>query len=124
VLSNLTVKPRRFRVGARATIGFMLSQAAPYTLRFNRLVPGRKRGKRCVPQSRTVRTGTRCTARRLRGTLKGTGRVGANRVTFRGRLKGRAFPVGRYELVAFPTASAISKQTARFSIAPKPRRRR
>ena len=119
VISRLRVAPSRLAVGTRARILFTLSAPARYTLTFNRLVPGRRRGTRCVPQSRTVNTGRRCTARLRKGTRRGAGRMGVNRLTFRGRVAGKALAVGRYELVATAvgaTGKRAPKATTRFRI--------
>jgi hypothetical protein len=121
VISGLAVRPVLLPLGTRGHISFSLSEAARYTLTFNQLVPGRKRGTRCLPQSRTIRTGVRCTARRRRGTRTGTGHARLNRLFFNGRLAGRALPLGRYELVANAVDSggrhALTRRT-RFTLKP------
>jgi hypothetical protein len=65
-----TVKPRlgtvrlstvRPRSGGTITIGYRLSEPATVTLVFNRALPGRKAGKRCVKPKRSNRARKRCT---------------------------------------------------------------
>ena len=125
-ITALRVVPNSFRLDSPARIRFRLSQAASYMLAFDQLVAGRRRGTRCVRQTRLVRTGARCTAFVRRATRRGTGRAGLKRLAFRGRVAGRALPLGRYRLtVAAKNAaglSAVSRST-RFTLRAKLRRR-
>lgn len=65
-LSSVSISPRRFAVarrkGSRAPVGarvrWKLTAAAPVTVTIERLIPGRRSGKRCVARGRT---GARCT---------------------------------------------------------------
>ncbi|HVE69356.1 MAG TPA: hypothetical protein VNB64_12325 [Solirubrobacteraceae bacterium] len=92
------VVPASFRLGSLARLRFRLSELASYRLTFDQRLPGRVRGRRCLPESRTVRTGTRCAAYRRRGVRRGRGSAGLKSLAFRGRLAGRALPLGRYRV--------------------------
>ena len=121
------VTPARFRAGKRATVSFSLSGPARYRLTFHQATTGRMRGRRCVAQPRRVRTGRRCTAYVRRGSILGDGKLGDNRVPFRGRVAGRALRPGRYRVTLEATAAAgtvVKGGTAQFRLLPALRRRR
>jgi hypothetical protein len=115
LVTGARVTPSRFRLGSLARIRFTLSTAAGYDLTLDQAVAGRRRGRRCVRQSRTVRTGRRCTAYVLRGTLEGAGRAGANALAFRGRIGRRALPLGRYRVTFSATDSLGETSTPRIA---------
>lgn len=98
VITQQRVVPASFRLGSLARLRFRLSELATYRLTFDQRLPGRMRGRRCLPQSRLVRTGTRCTAYRRRGVRIGRGSAGLKNLAFRGRVAGRALPLGRYRV--------------------------
>ncbi len=126
-IAGLRVAPKRFRLGSLARIRFDLSKAATYTLAFDQLRPGRRRGARCLPRSRRVRTGRRCTAFVRRGVRRGAGKSGVNAVAFRGRLGKRRLPPGRYRVTASARDAdglTARSRTARFTLRPQARRRR
>ena len=85
-IGPLSLSSDVLRPGATGTITLTLSAPSTVTLRFER------------------RAGMRF--RTLRGSLTGQGREGANRFTFRTRLRGRALPAGRYRLRAVATDDA------------------
>jgi len=108
---------RAMAVTARAPVGttvtWQLSAAAPTTFTFAALLPGRLRGKTCVPASR-ARHGRRCVRRRrLSGSFTRTGARGTNTLRFTGRLNGRALRRGDYLITA---ASEGAPASARFRI--------
>jgi hypothetical protein len=120
-LGSLKLVPARFHVGGRGggtTIRFTLSRAGRVTLRFARLSGGRRAGGRCVHRGR----GKRCTISTRVGTLMIAGRAGANRLRFRGRVRGAALKVGRYRVTATPVGGTA--RTVGFTIVPAPRHRR
>ena len=100
VLGPVTLTRKRFAVARAATavtaarrgtkIGYRLSEPARVTLRIQRI-------------------GTR----RPTGTLRRTGRAGANRVAFSGRIGRRALRPGRYRLTVHATDAAGNRSTAR-----------
>ncbi len=79
---GLAVRPNRLRRGRRAWIAWSESESASVTFRLERL-----RGRR----ARWVR---------LTGSFRRSGAVGANRLRFAGRLRGRLLIPGRYRVVA------------------------
>jgi hypothetical protein len=126
VITGYAVVPATFRLGSLAQIRFRLSQAASYDLTFDRILPGRKRGRRCVLQSRTVRTGVRCAVYLRRAAISGSGRAGLNTLAFRGRVAGRPLPLGRYRLTfgaVGPTRLVAKTRSRTFTLLPALRRR-
>ena len=96
-LSGLAVKPARPVVRKRGRVRYTLSEASTVVLRI-------------------VRRGA---TRRVVGRLRTTGVAGANRLTFRSRLRGRYLRPGRYQLVAAATDQAGNRSApsrARFRV--------
>jgi hypothetical protein len=131
VLSKLTLTARRFRVSRRATalgaarvrvgttIRFRLSERARVRLPVERARAGRRVGRSCRTPTRALRRKRRCTRYVRRGVIVRTGRAGANRVAFSGRLGKRALPPGAYRLVAQATDAAgkrSARRTVRFTV--------
>ena len=112
VLSRLTISPHAFAVAARsmslarkagAVISYRDTLAATTTFTVARALPGRKSGRRCLKPTTHNRHGKRCTRfARVRGSFSHRDSVGANRVGFTGRLRGRALAPGSYRLSATP----------------------
>lgn len=127
VLSNLTVSPRTWKLGARpprllaARVGtrirWRLSEDAATTLLFQRALPGRRVGRRCVKPTRANRAKRRCRRFRRAGRLvlqNSSG--GLNTLRFQGRLAGqRRLAPGRYRVAARAADSAGQQSVARFS---------
>jgi Tol biopolymer transport system component len=113
-LGGLRIKPHRVHTRGRrrgATIRFTLSGPTNVTLRFYRLLPGRRKGRRCVANRRR---GHRCTATRFSGQLTIPAVTGQNVVRFNGRVGGKRLARGRYLLTATPDGGA--SHTIRFTI--------
>jgi hypothetical protein len=97
------------------TIRYTLSEAAKVTLRFERKLAGRrvKKGKKriCAKPTRKNRKKRRCTRYKRAGTVRATGKAGANTTPFTGRFKGKALKRGRYRatIVATDVQGAKSK---------------
>jgi Tol biopolymer transport system component len=124
VLSGLALRPARFfvAVGRRGgtRILFRLDKASAVTLSFDRLLPGHRKGRRCLT---TVRRGRRCTVVRRAGRIslgQSRLRAGANSVRFSGRIGRRALVPGRYRLTATPLHGR--PRTVRFTVYRKARR--
>ncbi len=97
-LTALKVSPGRLRVGARASIRFTLTEAARVRMRVERALAGKRRGRSCVKPTRRLRRARSCTRYVSAGTITASGRPGANRVPFTGRIGRRALRPGRYRL--------------------------
>jgi hypothetical protein len=101
------------RAKRASTLRYRLSEPAKVRITFERGLPGRHRGKRCLAPPRAP-GGRRCTRFvRVRGAkpLARSGRTGSNSLKFTGRLGGKLLPPGRYRatLVATDTGGLRSK---------------
>ena len=110
-------------------IRFMVSEAATVTLRFRRVLPGRRVGGRCRKPTRLNRSRRRCTRLVLvRGSVSRPVQSGPRRIRFAGRLSRRArLKPGRYRMTmtARDVAGNISSpDTVRFRLLPRKRARR
>jgi hypothetical protein len=117
-ISALRMQRRRFAVGRGATAltaaiprgtawRYTLSEAAQVAIRIDRLLPGRRVGRRCLAATRARRARPRCTRALLRGTLRRTGvRAGPRSTPFTGRLGRRALALGRYRATVTATDAA------------------
>jgi CSLREA domain-containing protein len=83
------------RTGKPIKLTSTLSEDAALSIRVERLVPGRRSGKRC---STTARRGKRCTVVRSAGALSATGRAGNVTVSVPGKLARRKLAPGRYRV--------------------------
>jgi hypothetical protein len=139
-LSRLRLSARRFRIGSRLpraaavrtglTIRYRLSEAARVTLSFERVLPGRKVGKRCLKPKRANRRRKRCTRYvAARPVLAFAGQAaGDRRIRFEGRLsRRRTLKPGAYRLTlrARDRARNLSSPLkARVSVLPRKKPRR
>jgi virginiamycin B lyase len=129
-LRSLHLTTRRFRLGSKGTsIRFRLSEVATLTLSFERVRAGRKVGKRCVAPTRRNRRHKSC---RRYAALKSVltlrrQAAGEHRISFRGRLAGKALAPALYRLTlrARDAAGNVSTRArATFTLLPrKPKRR-
>jgi hypothetical protein len=78
------------------TFRFQSSEAGVVKLVIERVVAGRRVGRRCLADSRARRKRRRCTRFVRAATLTRTGAVGQNRIAFSGRAGRKALPIGRY----------------------------
>jgi hypothetical protein len=111
-LAQLSASGRRGRrkVPVGTTFSFKLDRAAQVAFKFTRGVPGRKSGKRCVPQTRKNRHKRRCTRTVLAGALMLSAHSGTNKVRFQGLIsKRKKLKPGSYKLLV--TASAAGKRS-------------
>jgi streptogramin lyase len=88
------------------TIRYTLSEPATVRLRFDRVLSGRRVGRRCVKPRPTLRNRRRCVRFRRAGSLTRTSRQGRNRVRFSGRIGRRALRRGRHRLRVTATDAA------------------
>jgi hypothetical protein len=79
---------------------------------------GRRVGRSCKPESHKLRRKRRCTRTLAIGTLTRSGHVGLNRVSFTGRIGGKALKPGRYRAVftAIDTAGKSAPRSLSFTI--------
>jgi len=110
VLSNAGATPGTFAPGARrttrarrTTFVFASTEAGAGQVRIERVLTGRRVGRRC---STRARRGRRCTIVRTAGTLRRAVVQGLNRVAFTGVVGGRRVGAGRYRAVITATDAA------------------
>ncbi len=129
-ISSLSLSPASFKaanVGASviarhvtSRVSYRLSEPATTTFTAQRVLPGRRSGKRCGAPSRSNRGRRRCTRlKAVPGSFTHTGKLGPNSFTFTGRIAGTALARGSYRLTgtAKDAAGNRSKAAARaFSI--------
>lgn len=129
VLSATSLSPARFSVGALrparrarpkrpargSTLRFTLSEAASVTLTADRRERGRRSGSKCVKSTPALvrRKAKACTRYVAKGTVRLTGRSGANRTTFTGKVAGKSLPRGTFRLTVDATDAARNKARAR-----------
>lgn len=135
----MRLSAKRFRIGTRlpsaaaiatgTTIRYALSEAATVTLSFERVLPGRKVGRRCVKPTRSNRRRKACkryAAVRPALTFRNQA-AGQRRIRFDGRLTRRkTLKPGPYRLTLRARDAAGNRSTAlraTFTLLPrKPRR--
>jgi len=102
------------QVGSR--VSYRLSEAATTTFTVQRVLPGRRSGKRCVAPSRRNRTAHRCTRlKNLTGSFQRSDVAGTESFNFSARLNNRALAPGSYRLraTARDVAGNVSKAATR-----------
>lgn len=114
----------RLRVGRSGTLKLSLSEPATVTIRFERVLPGRRTaGGRCVKPSR-ARHGRRCTRFTPFGTQTRRAIRGANRLAIGGKLGRRTLPAGRCRLTLVARDAAGNASAGiRRTLTVTPRRR-
>lgn len=105
-------RARAAAAARRLTFVYSLSEEARVRLGIARLVRGRARGGRCRAARRGSR-GRKCVRRVPAGALRRQGAAGANRIAFRGRLKRRLLPRGRYLATLVATDAAGNRSGPR-----------
>jgi hypothetical protein len=99
---------------------YTLSEPAEVKLTFQRALPGRRSGGRCVAPSPRLHHAKRCTRYSTVGALRRSGAKGANAIRFSGKLGKRALRPGRYRARISATDTAGNRsglQSAAFRIA-------
>ncbi len=90
-------------------VTYTLSEAAIVTLTLTRQDSGRKVKHHCIKQTRKNHEHARCTRLlALRGSIRLSGKRGANSYTFTGRFGGHRLRAGTYELTATPSAAGLT----------------
>jgi hypothetical protein len=110
VVSNVTVKPRQWRLGTAlplaskvkvgTKIGWRLSEAAATTVTFQRASAGRRAGGKCVKQTAANASKPKCKLFRNAGKVEVLGaKAGANKLSFQGRVSaGKTLSPGSYRV--------------------------
>ena len=107
-------KARKAPLGAR--VAYTLSTTATVTFAVERLLPGRKKGAKCVKPIAANRKLKRCTrVVALKPSFAHSSKEGENSFKFRGRLGKKSLSPGHYRLLG--TAGASTKRAA-FKIVP------
>jgi hypothetical protein len=102
--SRIATIARKAKPPVGTTFSFALSTAATVTLTFTQPAAGRLSAHRCVAPTRRNAHARHCTRLLSRGSLSFAGHVGANRVSFQGRLAGgHRLARGSYTLVVSAT---------------------
>jgi len=91
---------------------FRLDQPATVKIAIQTTGHGRRVGRSCKPESHRLRRKPRCTRTLTMGTLTRSGHVGLNKVSFTGRIGGKALKPGRYRAV-FTAIDAAGRSAAR-----------
>ena len=128
VVSKLKAQPKKFLpkgVGAKGKAGttfrYALNEKAKVNLKIERKLPGRLVGRKCKKPTSANKGRKKCSRFVKAGSRKGTGKVGINKVSFNGKLKGRPLLPGAYRLTAVATDSAQGRsapRTAAFRVLP------
>ena len=111
-LSSLTLRPSTFHRGAKAgtRISFRVSERATVQLSVLKVIPGIRRGAKCVSAAKARKTRAKPRSCTLLATVHGTiaraATSGVNFVKFEGRIGGRSLKAARYVLVARATDAA------------------
>ena len=131
LLTALSMSPRTFAVAAAATpvslaaiargstVRWTVSEGGTTTLAVKRLVPGRRKGSRCVTGKSAPHRGRLCTRVVAAGTLRRTGVAGRRVLKFSGRIGKRALAPGRYRLevrAADAAGNRSVKRTVNFKV--------
>jgi hypothetical protein len=138
VLSRLKVTPAAFsvtksggsttrRVHPGTTVSYVDSEAATTIFTVTQLLPGVRRGGRCIaaPKRAHHAHGGTCTRSKQVGSFTHADLAGSNDFKFSGVLSGRPLPPGRYRLAATPVAQGATGLTLAvpFRVIASPRKR-
>jgi Tol biopolymer transport system component len=119
LLWALQIKPATFKFKKTTKVSFQLSEPAAVTFKVQRRGAGRKVNGKCKPRTSKNRKRKKCDLT-LGGSIKRTGKVGGNKFTFNGKLKGRRLARGGYFLVGTARDAAGNTSTparkAKFTI--------
>jgi hypothetical protein len=107
VVTGFKFSPASFKAKAGSKINFSLSEAASVRVVVDRSAQGRRAGGKCRAPSKANRKRPRCTRFvRIGGTVKLTGKSGANSIKFNAKVGGRSLKPGKYRATATATDSA------------------
>ncbi len=108
-----SVHPKRGTV-----FSFRLDQPATVTIAIQKKTRGRRVGRSCRPDSRSLRHKPSCTRTVTVATLTRSAHTGLNKVAFSGRVRGKALAPGRYQVafIAVDSAGASPPKTLTLTI--------
>jgi hypothetical protein len=107
VVSGFSVVPAKVRPRKSSSLRFRLSEPATARILIERVLPGRRVGKRCVAPTRKNRGRARCTRFKQAGTLTFRNRpAGQSKILFRGRIGKRVLLAGSYRATITATDAA------------------
>jgi streptogramin lyase len=110
--SKLAQVSKRKRPPVGTTFSFTLNEQASVSFEFTQQVGGRRVNGKCIAQTKKNRRKGACKRTVTRGTLSFTGRGGANKVVFQGRIsRSKKLKPGRYTLIIAATNSAGARST-------------
>jgi virginiamycin B lyase len=122
---SLGVSPSAFKAApkgssisakAGATVSYRLSAAATTRFTVESEGAGRKKGKKCLKQTRRNRKAKRCKLYKpVKGSFTHSGKAGSNSFRFTGRIGNKALRPGRYQLVAVASAGSAKSTAKRAS---------
>jgi streptogramin lyase len=105
--------PKRLHPGEHADVDVTLSEAATLTLRFTRVLPGKRtRAGRCVRPARSLRRRPACTRVVKVGTLTRRAAAGAVTLSWNGKVAGHGLAVGSYRLAIDAVDAAGNRSTS------------
>lgn len=136
-VTSFSISPKHFRVSKKptaitasrhkkakgprgATFHYRLSIAASVKIEIEEALAGAKVRGKCVAVTRKIARHRypHCTRYKVKGTLSRTGKAGANKLLFSGRIGSRALPAGSYLASIVGTANSKSSKPrkTRFTI--------
>ncbi len=95
---------------------FTLSEAARVSIRIERVLAGRRKGKRCVKPTPKLRKAKRCDRFSRKGTLVRSSKQGSNSVAFSGRLGSKPLARGADRAVLTATGNASKEAKVSFRV--------
>jgi hypothetical protein len=119
-ISNLSQSHGTWKQRRGTTFAFTLNEQASVSLAFGQTVPGRRVHGRCVAPTKRNHTRPACKRTVKRGTLTFSGKSGANKLSFKGRIsRSKRLQPGRYAVTIVATSAGgqkSAKQTLSFTI--------
>jgi hypothetical protein len=133
VLGKVKATPRKFMPKVRGvkagkaklgtTFRYRLTESATVRFKIERKLPGRLVKGKCRPQTKSNSGKKKCPLFKLRGSRSQTGKTGANKLKWNGKLKGKPLPPGSYRATVVATDKAGGRSTPKtvgFRVLPLP----
>lgn len=98
----------------KGVISFSLSEAGKVTIKAERKLSGRRKGKKCVKPTRALRKAKKCTRYSSRGSTTLNLKAGTTKRTL--KIKGKRLPAGAYRLTFTATDAAKNKSTRKVNV--------